>query len=107
MPVGFLCAIGFTVSLLISELSFTDQTHLVAAKVGILTASVAAAVLGAATLRWDVHQARGGDMNRDGVADLGGGAKVQRNIFLGATQMQCAIFVLCTNGELVSACQAC
>lgn len=69
LPVGFLCAIGFTVSLLITELSFTDDAHLVAAKVGILAASLAAAILGAATLRWDVRQARTADMNLDGVAD--------------------------------------
>lgn len=69
LPVGLLCAIGFTVSLLITELSFTDEAHLVAAKLGILAASLVAALLGAATLRWDARQARRADMNLDGVTD--------------------------------------
>ncbi len=70
LPIGFLCAIGFTVSLLIAELSFDDEGHRVAAKVGILAASLIAAVLGAATLHWDARQWRSADMNRDGVVDL-------------------------------------
>ena len=70
LPIGFLCAIGFTVSLLIAELSFADDAHQVAAKVGILAASLLAAVLGAATLRWDARQLRSVDMNRDGVVDV-------------------------------------
>lgn len=70
LPVGFLCAIGFTVSLLITELSFADDSHRVAAKVGILAASLLAAALGAATLRWDAHQLRAADMNEDGLVDV-------------------------------------
>ena len=65
LPVGLLCGIGFTVSLLITELSFEDATHFRAAKVGILTGSLLAAILGAVLLRWDAHLARGVDMNRD------------------------------------------
>ncbi len=74
LPVGFLCAIGFTVSLLITELSFEDEPHLVAAKVGILGASLLAAVLGALTLRWDSRQVRRSDMNEDGMVDSTAGA---------------------------------
>lgn len=69
LPVGLLCGIGFTVSLLIAELSFDDQAHIVAAKTGVLLASVLAAVLGALTLRWDARQARSRDMNADGAPD--------------------------------------
>ncbi|HMR23646.1 MAG TPA: Na+/H+ antiporter NhaA [Micropruina sp.] len=68
-PIGFLCGIGFTVSLLITELSFEDGTHFRAAKVGILAASFLAAVLGAVLLRWDARTARLADMNRDDLAD--------------------------------------
>ena len=46
IAVGFLAGIGFTVSLLISELAFTDnEGSLAAAKIAVLTASVASAVL--------------------------------------------------------------
>ncbi len=69
LPIGFLCGIGFTVSLLITELSFEDGTHFRAAKVGILAASFLAAVLGAVLLRWDARTARLADMNRDDLAD--------------------------------------
>jgi NhaA family Na+:H+ antiporter len=70
LPVAFLAGIGFTVSLLIAELSFGHGSeHTLGAKSAILGASVVAAVLGAATLRWDVRKARAADMNRDGVVD--------------------------------------
>lgn len=69
LPIGFLTGIGFTVSLLISELSFPDNTHIGAAKLGILTGTLLAAVLGAGTLRWDAHKARTADMNLDGIPD--------------------------------------
>ena len=69
LPIGFLCGIGFTVSLLITELSFEGGEHLTAAKLGILVATALAAVLGGALLRWDARQARAADMNQDGVAD--------------------------------------
>ncbi|MCW5953256.1 MAG: Na+/H+ antiporter NhaA, partial [Propionibacteriaceae bacterium] len=69
LPIGFLCGIGFTVSLLISELSFEDGTHFRAAKVGILAGSLLAAILGAVLLRWDARIARTADMNADGVPD--------------------------------------
>ena len=69
LPVGFLAGIGFTVSLLISELSFGDSEHTDGAKIAILGASVLAAVLGAISLRWDARSARTSDMNLDGRAD--------------------------------------
>lgn len=58
LPIGFLAGIGFTVALLIAELSFTDPGQTDAAKAAVLLASFAAAGLGAATLRWDAHRAR-------------------------------------------------
>ena len=69
LPVGFLAGIGFTVSLLISELSFGDSEHADGAKIAILGASVLAAILGAVSLRWDARHARTADMNLDGVDD--------------------------------------
>ena len=69
LPVGFLAGIGFTVSLLISELSFGDSEHTDGAKIAILGASVLAAILGGFSLRWDARRARTADMNLDGRAD--------------------------------------
>jgi NhaA family Na+:H+ antiporter len=43
---GFLAAIGFTMSLFISELAFTEQVHIEEAKLGILLASVLASFAG-------------------------------------------------------------
>lgn len=57
-PIGLLAGIGFTVSLLLAELSFTDSEHSGAAKVAILAATVLAAVLAAVTLRWDSREHR-------------------------------------------------
>jgi len=57
LPVGFLTGIGFTVSLLVAELSFSDTDHVWAAKAGIMAASVVAGILGAVTLRWDARRA--------------------------------------------------
>ncbi|WP_205687386.1 Na+/H+ antiporter NhaA [Cellulomonas endophytica] len=70
LPVGLLAGIGFTVSLLVAELSFPDSEHTDGAKIAILLASLLAAVLGALTLRWDARRARDADMNRDGVPDV-------------------------------------
>jgi NhaA family Na+:H+ antiporter len=70
LPVAFLAGIGFTVSLLISELSFGDSEHADGAKIAILGASVLAAILGAVALRWDARRARAADMNLDGRADV-------------------------------------
>lgn len=52
IPVGLLAGMGFTVSLLLAELSFPDSAHIDAAKLAILSATALAAVLAATTLRW-------------------------------------------------------
>lgn len=49
--IGLLAGIGFTVSLLIVELSYEDSQALSDAKVGVLTASVMASILAVALLR--------------------------------------------------------
>lgn len=48
--VGALAGIGFTVSLFITELAYTDEATIAAAKIGVLGGSVLAAVLGIAVL---------------------------------------------------------
>ncbi|MBS3178741.1 MULTISPECIES: Na+/H+ antiporter NhaA [unclassified Pseudoclavibacter] len=70
LPVGFLTGIGFTVSLLIAELSFPDSEHTAAAKLAVLGGSLLAAVLAAITLRHDAKRARSDDMNEDGIPDI-------------------------------------
>lgn len=47
-----LAGIGFTISLFIAGLAFDDPTHLAHAKIGILTGSLVAAVVGSVLLRW-------------------------------------------------------
>ncbi|MFE4465966.1 Na+/H+ antiporter NhaA [Oerskovia sp. NPDC056781] len=69
LPVGLLAGIGFTVSLLIAELSFPDSGHTESAKAAVLLASVASALLAAAALRWDARRKRSDDMNEDGLPD--------------------------------------
>lgn len=69
LPIGLLTGIGFTVSLLVAELSFTDEDLTAAAKVAILAGTLLAATLAAITLRWNAHKARRRDMNQDGVTD--------------------------------------
>ncbi len=49
---GLLGGIGFTMSLFISNLSFTDSTHLEYAKIGIMIGSFVSAGTGYALLRW-------------------------------------------------------
>ncbi|MDT0690615.1 Na+/H+ antiporter NhaA [Salegentibacter sp. F188] len=44
--VGFLAAIGFTMSLFITELAFIDEDYLIQAKIGILSASLVAGIIG-------------------------------------------------------------
>ncbi|MHA6510307.1 Na+/H+ antiporter NhaA [Tessaracoccus sp. Y1736] len=70
LPVGFLTGIGFTVSLLIAELSFPDAEHTAGAKLAILLASFLAAGLAAVFLRWDAKKLRTRDMNLDGIPDM-------------------------------------
>ena len=70
LPVGFLTGIGFTVSLLITELSFPDTAYADAAKLAVILGTVVAAVLAAILLRWDARRERRRDMNEDGTPDL-------------------------------------
>lgn len=51
LGVGLLAGIGFTVSLFITELAYTDGNLVDAAKLGVLTGSVVAAALGVLVLR--------------------------------------------------------
>lgn len=70
VPIAFLTGIGFTVSLLIAELSFPgDPIHTDAAKIGVLLGTLVAAIIASVTLAWDSRQARGADMNEDGLPD--------------------------------------
>ncbi len=50
--IGFLGAIGFTMSLFITELAYENEAHLIQAKMGILTASLIAGLLGFFYLKW-------------------------------------------------------
>lgn len=70
IPIGFLTGIGFTVSLLIAELSFpagSDQSD--GARVAVLLGTLISATLAAFALRWSAKQPRTLDMNLDGVPD--------------------------------------
>ncbi|WP_156253915.1 Na+/H+ antiporter NhaA [Pseudactinotalea terrae] len=69
LPVALLTGIGFTVSLLIAELSFPDSGHTDAATLGVLAGTAVAATLAAVSLRWDAHKVRKADMNEDGLPD--------------------------------------
>lgn len=75
--VGLLAGIGFTVSLLIAELAFADDSpEAKAAKIGILAASVLAAVLAVIALRLRarsyraLHDAEERDDDQDGIPDV-------------------------------------
>ncbi|MFT4189560.1 MAG: Na+/H+ antiporter NhaA [Aeromicrobium sp.] len=67
--VGLLTGIGFTVSLLVAELSFGEGPDRDAAKAAVLFASLVAATAGTVALRRDARLARSPDMNDDGVPD--------------------------------------
>lgn len=69
LPVGLLTGIGFTVSLLIAELSFTDATHVAGAKIAILVGSATSAALGAVALRRTARRRRDADA-RGGAPDV-------------------------------------
>lgn len=69
LPVGFLTGIGFTVSLLIAELSFPDSEHALGAKIAVLMGSAISATIAAALLRKWARMERSSDMNRDGIED--------------------------------------
>lgn len=49
---AFLCGIGFTIALFVSELAFDDEALIEQAKIGILAGSLVAAVLGSLALRF-------------------------------------------------------
>ncbi|WP_439032086.1 Na+/H+ antiporter NhaA [Gordonia terrae] len=72
LPIGVLTGVGFTVALLIAELSFEagSDDHAAAAKAAILAGSVVSAILAAILLRWDARQVRDPDMNRDNIPDI-------------------------------------
>ncbi|MFN8168303.1 MAG: Na+/H+ antiporter NhaA [Candidatus Nanopelagicales bacterium] len=77
LAVGVLAGIGFTVSLLIGELAYEgDPTRVTAAKIGILVASVVAALLASVALRArgkayaDLAAAEEADEDDDGVPDV-------------------------------------
>lgn len=69
LPIGLLAGVGFTVSLLIADLSFSDSIHSDGAIFAVLVASLLSATLAAFSLRWDSRKARSADMNEDGVPD--------------------------------------
>src|SRR5690606_41575345 len=48
---GLLAAIGFTMSLFITSLAFTNEEHMIQAKIGIFTASIIGGVLGYLVLK--------------------------------------------------------
>ena len=58
---GLIAGIGFTVALFLTALSFDDPTLIASAKLGVLTASVVAGVLGYLWLRFETPPQPGGD----------------------------------------------
>lgn len=56
LPIGLLTGIGFTVALLIADLSFDDGAHIDAARFAVLGGSLISAVLGGILLRWDARR---------------------------------------------------
>ncbi|MAT61542.1 MAG: Na+/H+ antiporter NhaA [Micrococcales bacterium] len=76
LAVGLLAGIGFTVSLLISELAFAEGLELDAAKIGVLAASVLAALLATVVLlsrnRFyaEMDSIEEADVNQDGIPDV-------------------------------------
>ena len=65
LPIGFLTGIGFTVSLLITELSFPDSVHTEGAKVAVLAGSVLSAIIAAGILRHRTQRTRDGSHPRN------------------------------------------
>ncbi|SDQ47499.1 Na+/H+ antiporter NhaA [Microbacterium sp. cf332] len=58
LPIGLLCGIGFTVSLLITGLSFTDGVHTDGARLGVLLGTLLSATGAAALLARSARRAR-------------------------------------------------
>ena len=70
--VALLAGIGFTVSLLISDLAFSDQQRVADVKTAVLVGSVTCAVLAAVLLRVRQRHYRDADRDEDGVPDVYG-----------------------------------
>lgn len=71
IPVGLLTGIGFTVSLLIAELSFDGGTAMSeGARLAVLIGTAISAVLAAVALSISARRARSADMNEDGIPDV-------------------------------------
>lgn len=68
-PVGLICGMGFTVSLLIADLSFVDGEHTAGAKIGVLLGTALSALVGAIALSIASKKTRSLDMNEDGIED--------------------------------------
>lgn len=70
-PIGFLTGIGFTVSLLIAELSYPmGSPESDGARIAVLIGTFISAILAAVALRISAKKARAADMNRDGRPDV-------------------------------------
>ncbi|MDO5676410.1 MAG: Na+/H+ antiporter NhaA [Propionibacteriaceae bacterium] len=69
-PVGLVCGMGFTVSLLIADLSFADGAHTAGGKIGVLIGTAISAIAGAIALSIASKKARSLDMNEDGIEDV-------------------------------------
>lgn len=70
IPVAMLGGIGFTVALLVAELSFPTGLHHDEAKLAILVGSLIAGTLAAFLLSWNSRLPRTDDMNLDGIPDI-------------------------------------
>ncbi|WP_424448578.1 Na+/H+ antiporter NhaA [Microbacterium arborescens] len=73
LPIGLLCGIGFTVSLLITGLSFADGVHTDGARLGVLLGTLLSAAGAAVLLSRSARRARAtaSDGLSDGVSDAG------------------------------------
>ncbi len=58
LPVAMICGIGFTVSLLIADLSFVDGEHTAGGKIGVLLGTAVSAIIGAVMLSLSAKKAR-------------------------------------------------
>lgn len=71
LPVGLLTGIGFTVSLLIADLSFaTGSAESAGARLAVLIGTAIAATLAAVALRLSARRQRTTDENEDGIPDV-------------------------------------
>ena len=70
VPVGLVCGMGFTVSLLIADLSFVDGEHTAGGKIGVLLGTAISAIAGAIALSHASKLVRSTDMNQDGLPDV-------------------------------------